>query len=94
MAKLGDGDGAAELQPVVTAVSWALTEGWTSSSDDLKVAGQLWSEVAALPLTPELRGEEFLRRLLEAYENTGREAENRTVLARLVLRASGVDGEP
>ena len=94
MAEDGDDGELNALGAIATAMAWAMTNGWHSSSEDLKVAGWLWNEIVASPLVPEIRGEEFLRRLIEAYENTGQDAVNRAILARLVLRASAIDGQP
>ena len=91
MAILEDSDHGDGIRAIADAMAWALANGWRTSSADLKVAGRLWSELEALPLPPELRGERFLERLLEAYEVTGQAAAHRAILARLVLHVSGID---
>lgn len=91
MADLEDNDGGEGIRAIADAMAWALANGWRSSSEDLKVAGRLWSELEALPLAPELRGQQFLERLQEAYKATGQVAVHRAILARLVLHVSGID---
>lgn len=94
MAEDGNGGELNALEAIATAMVWAMTNGWHSSSEDLKVAGWLWNEIVASSFVAEIRGEELLRRLIEAYESTGQDAVNRAILARLVLRASALDSQP
>lgn len=91
MADLEDSDGNDGVRAIADAMAWALANGWRTSGADLKVAGRVWSELEALPLSPELRGQQFLERLLETYEATGQAATHRAILARLVLHVSGID---
>lgn len=91
MADCEDNDRGDGIRAIADAMAWALANGWRTSSADLKVAGRLWGELETLPLSPELRGERFLERLLEAYEATGQAAVHRAILARLVLHVSGID---
>ena len=91
MLDFEDSDSGDGIRAIADAMAWALTNGWRSSNEDLKVAGRLWSELEAMPLPPELRGQRFLERLLEAYETTGQAAAHRAILARLVLHVSGMD---
>ncbi len=91
MADLDDSESSVGIRAIADAMAWALAHGWRTSNEDLKVAGRLWSELEVLPLPPELRGQQFLERLLEAYEATGQAATHRAILARLVLHASGID---
>lgn len=91
MKDFEDSDRDGGIQAIADAMAWALANGWRTSGADLKVAGRLWSELEALPLPPELRGQRFLERILEAYEATGQAAEHRAILARLVLHVSGLD---
>ena len=79
------------IHAIADALAWALAHGWSTSHADLEVAGCLWHELEAMPLSPELRGERFLERLLEAYEASGQAATHRAILARLVLHVSGID---
>lgn len=91
MADLDDNDSSEGIRAIADAMAWALANGWRTSSDDLQVAGHLWSQMESLPLPPDLRGQQFLERLLEAYEATGQAATHRAILARLVLHVSGID---
>lgn len=91
MADLEDNDGNDGVRAIADAMAWALANGWRSSHADLKVAGRVWSELEAMPSSPELRGQQFLERLLEAYEASGQAAVHRAILARLVLHVSGID---
>ena len=91
MTNFEDGDSDDGIKAIADALAWALANGWHTSNADLKVAGRVWSELEAMPLPAELRGERFLERLLEAYEATGQAATHRAILARLVLHVSGLD---
>lgn len=73
------------------ARDWALQTGWPTRDQDLSEAARTLARLHQLPLTPQARGERLLRALERRFRKTGSASLYRAVLARMVIRASGLD---
>lgn len=73
------------------ARDWALRTGWPTRDQDLSEAARTLARLHQLPLTPQARGERLLRTLEQGFRKTGSAPLYRAVLARMVIRLSGLD---